>query len=1174
MYRRASGDSSSMCPRSSRSDSFVHYVFLCNTIPMCLLHPFEPAHRHLVIVFDLKFTSKSASSQSLANPQSAADRTHVSPSVVSVTPTPSRSSSRSRRVRSHPPSGASAAALLTPVSAGSKRSFTSISANRGHASLSQSPPRPIQLPIQRPKTASAAVATGSRGATTKTTATTTTTGAHAQRRPATSASTRPGTASLSARSRAGLPSDLQYVVGLCTAASVEHNSGGGGGASHSIRDASAVGMCILELTNMKCALSQFTDSPSFVRTLQRLLIHPPSKLIVPLTMYHPRKSEAAMILDANLTAETSLYPVKRALFSAAAGLAAVQSASIAERTLSLEASLSTRPLALAAFAAVVKFMETKLDLSLTPGSAHIAVESALGAMLIDVESAKQLELVQSQNGPHGTTLFSIVNKCNTKMGQQLLRAAILQPPCDIQVIELRQAAVNELTASNDVMETIAAALKSFPDVGRLVSALVREPSKMTPKSSELKLQLVLDIRRLLSMVPDLQASLAPCNSQLLRGAADILADLALNSLSAKLHETLDEHLDSMPNTPSGTVQRRAFAVRSGIHGMLDVARRTYQETEGDIYQLINDYSSQFDFAIKPIQTSTEMITLESRLDPGMELPDVFVNRVVRHNKVRFTTLEIMKLNQRLKESQAEIYLMSDLYDLNLRFESLTGSILFDGIDPRIIQTLMQDLRSNNGTFYRVAEAVALVDMLVAMAKVTFAKSYTMPRICGELMAVTAARHPLLESVQERQIPVPGIPAALFHPNDIYADFGCNVQIVTGANMAGKTTYLKQTALLTILAHIGCGVPAESALIRLTDRIATRFNFNDSLATNASSFTVEMRDMAVILAELEDARDPTATNTTSHSALILVDELGRGTSPTEAVSISYAVVEALAASRAFVWFATHLHDLSRLCHGIPNVISLHFDHQQHKQQQQQAGVRVHALAFSHALVDGPMDAADMTGYGIALAATLDFPPGVLDRATQVAQQVVSRFPLSANAVESSASDPSVRRAVHETARRIMAIAVNPRLAPVEKMEQWRALQVELRPYFDDQSAEMDDDDDSALEGSIVSSSTPTSYTIPLTPPRPLELQQQLQQQLLLSVAEQSEIENLVYSGLFDDDDDDDENDKISVDGGGNALYHRLTERIAQYNPQTRTLRYMSASSVTSAITSTSARALER
>jgi len=254
--------------------------------------------------------------------------------------------------------------------------------------------------------------------------------------------------------------------------------------------------------------------------------------------------------------------------------------------------------------------------------------------------------------------------------------------------------------------------------------------------------------------------------------------------------------------------------------------------------------------------------------------------------------------------------------------------------------------------------LALLDMVWSFAHASILRNYVRPEFTGTL-AIKAGRHPILECLQSS--------AGMVVPNDIYCCDSSRFQIVQGPNMSGKSTYLRQIGLLTVMAMCGCFVPAEFASFRVHDALLSRLSNDDDMERSLSTFANEMASSSMIL------------SLATPRSLILIDELGRGTSPRDGVGISHAIAEELIAIMAFVFFATHFNELSATLSRHPSIVNLHLSVQRTRRNESCFG-----MIFKYKIMDGPPQ--DIHHYGIELAELADLPVAVLIEGERVAKRL--------------------------------------------------------------------------------------------------------------------------------------------------------------------------------------------
>jgi DNA mismatch repair protein MSH4 len=306
----------------------------------------------------------------------------------------------------------------------------------------------------------------------------------------------------------------------------------------------------------------------------------------------------------------------------------------------------------------------------------------------------------------------------------------------------------------------------------------------------------------------------------------------------------------------------------------------------------------------------------------------------------------VKLNQRISDSHHEVISMSD----------------------QAIQKLIDEICEDVSLLFKISEAIATLDMIAAFAHLVTIQDYTRPEIT-DVLAIKSGRHPIHEKIHKEK----------FIPNDTYAAQLSRFQIVTGCNMSGKSTYIRSIALMAIMAHIGCFVPADYASFPIIHQLFARAATVDELNASVSTFAAEMREMSFILRNI-DAR-----------SLVIVDELGRGTSSTDGLAIAIAIAEALVDSHALVWFANHFRDLARIMAERAGVVNLRLAVQLSE---------AHRMTMLFKVEEGHVQEKF---YGIALARVLPFPPQVLEVA-----QTVSKY-LHENAERRASSSKALATA---------------------------------------------------------------------------------------------------------------------------------------------------------------------
>ncbi|PYT18251.1 MAG: DNA mismatch repair protein MutS [Acidobacteria bacterium] len=635
--------------------------------------------------------------------------------------------------------------------------------------------------------------------------------------------------------------------------------------------------------------------------------------------------------------------------------------------------LEGRPLAVGAAAAILHYLRETQRSALD----HLERPSFYDrseALVLDATTVRNLELVEPLFAGESkeSTLLFVLDRSRTGMGGRLLRRRLLAPALDTAEIEARLDAVEELHASAILRGELAKDLASILDLERLLSKI----SLSTAGPRDLAA-----LARSLAVVPSLKQRLSSSKAARLREIDARLDEVA---------EVRDQVLSALSAEPPVNLADGG-AIRDGFDPRLDELRdisrnsRTYlaqieQRERGrtGIASLKVRFNNIFGYYIEISKANLHLAP------PGYERKQTLVNAE------RFTTPELKDLEGKILEAEEKIL----------------------AIEREIFEQLRCLAAAHAARVKATAAAVAELDVTLALAEFAAENRYTRPRFSpsGE-MRVVAGRHPVIEKITERD-------AQRFIPNDIYFHPENQfIAVITGPNMGGKSTYLRQAALLVILAQMGSFVPAESALIPIVDRVFTRIGAADNLARGRSTFMVEMTETAVIL------------NTATPRSLIVLDEIGRGTATYDGLALAWAVVEHIHRSiRAKTLFATHYHELTELASQFDGVRNLHVSVKEAGDQ----------ILFLRRVEPGAADRS----YGIEVARLAALPLSVIERARQILAHHES-------AVTEELSPPSAPMQIqlfepvnYEIADRIRGLNLDE-LRPIEALKLLADLQSELK-----------------------------------------------------------------------------------------------------------------------------------
>lgn len=533
----------------------------------------------------------------------------------------------------------------------------------------------------------------------------------------------------------------------------------------------------------------------------------------------------------------------------------------AERTLSEQLGAKTlsafsisehKPTVSAAGALLEYLKETQMhSLKNIDGIKYVVNEKF---MQMDAAAQRNLEITKNLNeGTKYGSLLWLLDRTKTPMGARYLHSNLLYPFYDKKLIDERLDGVQELYAATVARLGIVDMLKEIKDVERIAGKISN--NTINPRDC-------LNLSRSLQVVPNLRFSLTGFNSAVMREILDDLCDLS--EVCNLLEKAISP--DAQANMKDGEYIKEGFNERldelrnivkngTGLIGELESRERD----KTGIRNLRVGYNRVFGYYIEITKSMVDKAPLE------------YQRRQTLANGERFITDELKQLEEKILTSgDQSLRLEAEIY-------SKIKSYLFGFIDK----------------FKRISSAVARLDLLVAFAEIAKENKYVRPELVAsdKPLVIKEGRHPVVEVISKDK----------FIPNDTLLDSDENrTLIITGPNMAGKSTFMRQTAIITIMAHLGSFVPAKSAQIPLTDRVFTRVGASDNLISDRSTFMVEMIEVATIL-----------RNATKNSLLIL-DEVGRGTSTYDGLSIAWSVIEHITAQiGAKTMFATHYHELTEL-----------------------------------------------------------------------------------------------------------------------------------------------------------------------------------------------------------------------------------------------------------------------
>jgi len=536
----------------------------------------------------------------------------------------------------------------------------------------------------------------------------------------------------------------------------------------------------------------------------------------------------------------------------------------------------------------------------------IISESANLGVVLDAATRRNLELTQNLQGETTNTLAAVLDKSSTPMGSRLLKRWLHFPLRDLTILNNRHNAIEHILAT-DLHYDIQPILKGLGDIERIVSRIALRSARPRDFAR---------LRYALQQLPSLQGCIPATSS----GYIDTLAKL-IQPIPVIQHLLEQAIVENPP-----VLIRDGGVIAPGYHQELDVLRDLSDGATEFLAQLEQREKERTGIhSLKVGYNKVHGFFIEMSRTAAANVPDDYIRRQTLKNNERFITEELKEHEHKVLSAQSKF----------LALEKNLYQELFDKILPELdkLQTLSQ--------------TIAELDVLTNFAERAQSLNYVKPVLVNEAgINIDAGRHVVVEQMT----------SDAFIANPVVLTEQRKMLIITGPNMGGKSTYMRQTALIVLLAHIGCYVPADAARIGMVDRIFTRIGASDDLASGRSTFMVEMTETANILHNATDR------------SLVLLDEIGRGTSTYDGLSLAWACAEMLALkTKAFTLFATHYFELTLLAGQITTLANVHLDAMEHNDN----------IVFMHAIQEG----AASKSFGLQVAQLAGVPKTVISRAKQ-------------------------------------------------------------------------------------------------------------------------------------------------------------------------------------------------
>ena len=549
---------------------------------------------------------------------------------------------------------------------------------------------------------------------------------------------------------------------------------------------------------------------------------------------------------------------------------------------------------------------------------NINIRRQDGSMHLDRSTLRNLELLETiyDHDVNGS-LLGVIGKTKTAMGGRLLRSWLREPLTGADEINARLDAVEALKNEPVISNNIVSSLRYIYDFQRLTARVATGRADARDLTA---------LKKTLAQLPDIKAELASFNTSLLRTINDDIASFD------DLYQLIDRAITDDP--PLAVTE--GGIIRNGFSKELDALKNSIADAKQWIAEL--EPREKERTGIKTIKVGfNKVFGYYIDVSKGMTdmVPDDYIRKQTLVNNERYITPELKEKEDLVLTAEAKIN--------RLEYEEFRK--IRQAVEPYI------------GALQTASSAIACLDVLAAFAKVASDNSYVRPVVnSGDVIDIRGGRHPAVEKL---------LGAGMFVSNDTYMDMTeRSMLIITGPNMSGKSTYMRQTAVIVLMAQIGCFVPADSAVIGTVDRIFTRIGASDNLSYGQSTFYIEMSELAGIL-----------RNATERS-LIILDEIGRGTSTFDGLSIAWATAEYLAepGHRVRTMFATHYHELTELAAGHEGIHNLSVA----------AAEDGNDVVFLHNIIEGPASKS----YGIHVARIAGIPETIRSAARKKLRELES------------------------------------------------------------------------------------------------------------------------------------------------------------------------------------------
>ena len=670
-----------------------------------------------------------------------------------------------------------------------------------------------------------------------------------------------------------------------------------------------VAMCFCDISTGELYVTEFKGKDIVEKIKSQLSSYNPREILIGGDVV--KFEELSIFIKDKLSASVEMYPDENFAYITCLDIVKTQFRND-------YSSIEDKHLVVSAVGALISYLKDTQKTGLERIS-HINIYAEDQFMKLDFNTQRNLELTQTMlNKEKKGSLLWVLDKTKTSLGKRLLRSWIDKPLLNITKIINRQSAVEELVNETVLRLDLTAALIGILDIERIMTKIVYGSAN----ARELR-----SLASAMEKLPDIKALLKDCKSTMLK----------------TIHANLDTLEDIYKLIDDAIVEEPPFSVKEG--GMI---KRGYNKELDSVSSDMNDSTG----LLSKIEEEQRALTGIPKLRVGYNR--VFGYYIEVTNSYKEMVPETYIRKQTL--TNCERYITQDLKEIEGRILGAKDKAV--ALEYELFDSIRKKTAENLERIQCTASCIAALDVLNSLANVASDNRYTRPEVnLSDKIVLKDSRHPVVELL---------LKGAPFVPNDVYLNCSANrVAIITGPNMAGKSTYMRQVALIVLMAQIGSFVPASSAEIGIVDSIFTRVGASDDLASGQSTFMVEMSEVAHIV-----------TNATNKSLLIL-DEIGRGTSTFDGMSIARAVLEYAVDKKklgAKTLFATHYHELTVMEKVIEGVNNYNIAVKKHGDD----------ITFLRRIVPGGAD----DSYGIEVAKLAGLPDTIIERAKEILKELES------------------------------------------------------------------------------------------------------------------------------------------------------------------------------------------